>query len=185
MDSEKLLIGTRTMQIYLLVGNIASGKSTFVKQQLDKEPDTLIVNDDLIVKAVHGNDYTLYNTKFKKLYKEIEYRIIQEAILQKVDLIIDRPCNKAKTRKRYTEFIRSFYLRKPTINFINFEFEGSFQHAIRRYKTDARGYSIEDWVGVADRIQSQFDPIDETEDFDQLYQAEYQEGKICLKLLSL
>jgi len=53
-------------KIQILVGMIASGKSTYSKHAA--RLGFIVVNDDAIVNAVHGEDYTLYDKKLKLLW---------------------------------------------------------------------------------------------------------------------
>ena len=56
--------------IKVLVGHISSGKTTY-SSQCARE-GWVIINDDAIVNAVHGGDYTLYDKQWKPLYKGCE-----------------------------------------------------------------------------------------------------------------
>lgn len=151
------------MSMEILVGPIASGKSTYAKKEAGK--GALIVNDDAIVTAVHGGHYLLYDESLKPLYKSIENTIIQMGLLLNRTVIIDRPNYSRITRMRYIGLAKS--LDKNVI-VIEFPDEGVEVHAKRRVK-DSRGYPLDYWKKVYLRHQSLYDEPDMfTEELDSL-----------------
>ena len=147
-------------ELVILVGNVASGKSTYCR----KFPDNIIVNDDAIVTSLHGGNYKLYEERLKPLYKSIETHIIMSALSLGKTVIIDRPNQKRSTRQRYIGLAHSLDIPVTIVAMSIFEPE---VHAKRRFKADGRGYSYEDWLRVAKRYKAEFDEIDpEIEEFD-------------------
>jgi predicted kinase len=135
----------RTMpRVKLLIGPIASGKSTLTRRFADR--GDIIVNDDAIVTAVHGGNYRLYNEKLKPLYKATEHSIIMSALSMGRDVVIDRPNFRESTRRRYIELARSFDV--PTTGYIMAK-AAPEEHAARRMKSDPRGYTLQYWIEVA------------------------------------
>lgn len=131
--------------IQILVGLIASGKSTYCKHAAKK--GYIIVNDDAIVNAVHGGDYNLYSEDLKPLYKSIENHIIGVAIAMKKHIVIDRSLNVSISgRERFISLAKSF--DEPTSAVI-FPIELPQLHAMRRYMSDSRERSYEHWLKVA------------------------------------
>lgn len=66
--------------IQVLVGMIASGKSTYARNAARR--GFLVVSEDEIVKLVHGQDYKLYDDALKPIYKTIENQIVGSAIIR-------------------------------------------------------------------------------------------------------
>ena len=131
-------------KIKLIIGPIASYKSTLTKRFA--LAGDIIVNDDAITTAVHGGDYTLYDSKLKPLYKSVEHQIISMALSMGRNVVIDRPNFRASTRRRYIELARSFDM--VTIGYIMTRCSPEV-HAERRAKSDVRGHTMEYWLGVA------------------------------------
>jgi predicted kinase len=158
--------------IYILIGPIASGKSTFAKKKAKE--GALIINDDSIVNALHANEYTLYNKDLKILYKQLEMVIITTGVALGRDIVIDRPCHSRSTRQRYTEIARSIDHPVTAVLFSDF---GPEMHARRRSESDARGYDYEYWLRVAKEHQKMMQPLDAVaEGFNFVQKVDWYEG---------
>jgi predicted kinase len=132
------------MKLEILCGMIASGKSTYCREKI--KTGAVVVNDDAITTAVHGGDYTLYDDKLKILYKAVEMAIITHAFALGRDVVIDRPCLMASTRRRYTEIARGFDVPAEIVVFEKCSPE---IHAKRRAASDCRGHDYDYWLKVA------------------------------------
>lgn len=131
--------------VEVLVGIIASGKSTYSSERA--RSGAIIVNDDAIVEAVHGGDYTLYDKKLKPLYKNIENNILSSAILLGRDCIIDRGTNVSrKSRLRWIGVAQSM---ETPIRAVVFYDDGAAVNADRRMQHNSRGLSLDFWYGAA------------------------------------
>lgn len=152
--------------IQLLVGTIASGKSTYSTELAHL--GFIVINDDSIVTAVHGGNYLLYDKKLKPLYKSIENHILTTAIALGKSVIIDRGTNlKVNSRKRWVGLASS--LDVPIVA-VTFPFETAAVHAGRRMISDSRGYSFEDWQTVASYHLNSYEPVNIYEEqFRELY----------------
>ncbi len=128
--------------LIILVGNIASGKSTF-KKYIE---NSIHINDDDIVNILHG-DYKKYDTKLKNLYKGIENFILTTSLSYGKTVVVDRPCMTKKTRSRYIGLANSL---DSQIIIVNFKKEHYTTHAKRRFYSDNRGYDLAYWTKVAE-----------------------------------
>lgn len=132
-------------KIQVLVGMIASGKSTYCNSAA--KYGVLCVTDDSIVNMLHANNYDQYNKDLKILYKSIENHIISHAILLNKIVIIDRGLNVGlRGRQRYLSLAKSFDCEIEAIVFPN---EGPEVHAKRRFESDNRGLSYDRWLYCA------------------------------------
>jgi len=154
-------------KLTLLVGNIASFKSTYCKQIIAEKNNILVVNDDSIVNSLHI-DYTKYDKKLKPLYKQIENTIIVMGAMAGYDIIIDRPNLTRATRKRYLGLAYSLELFSEILVFPQ---ESVEIHASRRYTNDSRGYSYEAWLSVAVRNANMYEPPTSDECDNIIYRA--------------
>jgi predicted kinase len=151
--------------IEVLCGCIASGKSTWAKKRA--EEGWIIINDDAIVMAVHGNDYTLYHKSLKPLYKAVEDNILHTAVAMGKSVVIDRGLDLAQqSRQRWIALAKSLDIR---IVARTFKVEKPEIHAKRRMESDGRGLPFEHWIEAAERHFSVYEPPTVEEGFDCVY----------------
>ncbi len=131
--------------IELLIGPIASGKSTYCNKKAKE--GWIVVNDDSIVLALHGGNYGLYDGSLKPLYKQIETNMILGAISNNRNVIIDRTNMSLKVRRRFITLAQS--IDQDIIGII-FKNEGPQIHGTRRYNADNKGNSLEKWISIAE-----------------------------------
>lgn len=139
--------------IELLIGMIASGKSTYAKKRASE--GALIVNDDSFTMALHANQYQLYSESLKPLYKDLELTTILDGHMLGRDIIIDRPNFSIETRKRYISL--ASMLDTKAVGVI-FPVEAPEVHAKRRFASDSRGGSLEKWCAVANFHHAHYEP---------------------------
>jgi predicted kinase len=149
----KLIINVEIVMIEVLIGNIASGKSTYCKKRA--EEGWIILNDDEIVKMVHGGDYSLYDERLKPLYKSVETTVLQNSLLLHQNVVIDKGTNiTVNSRKRWIGLASAF---DTQITAVVFPFESPEIHAERRYKSDDRNLSYERWLRVASELGRKYE----------------------------
>lgn len=148
------------MRLEILVGPLASGKSTYCNQAAEK--GDVIVNDDSIVNSIHAGNYKLYDESLKPLYKTTENTIIQVALALGRRVVIDRPNHSVAMRQRYIGLGRSF---DATVAIIMFDREEPIVHAKRRVASDSRGHDLDYWLMVAKKHEGQYEPPDQAIEF--------------------
>lgn len=151
------------MRLELLVGPIASGKSTYCRTAAQE--GAIIVNDDSIVTSVHGGDYRLYQKSLKPLYKSVENCIVSTALAMGKRVIVDRPNHSISMRRRYIGIGKSFDV---PVRVVMFERRDPTVHGFRRAHGDARGYDAEYWTEVAQYHEDHYQqPNPDIEHFDE------------------
>ena len=151
------------MRLELLVGPIASGKSTYCRTAAKE--GAIIVNDDAIVIAVHGGDYFLYQKSLKPLYKSIENCIVGTALAMGKVVIVDRPNHSISMRRRYIGLGKSF---DAIVRVVMFERHDPKVHRKRRFDGDSRGTSLESWIKIAQHHEDLYEqPDPDMEHFDE------------------
>lgn len=157
--------------IEILVGPIASGKSTYC--QIAANHGSFILNDDAIVNMLHANDYTRYNPNYKILYKSIENHIVASVLAMDRSVVIDRGLNiSIQGRKRFITLAKSFdVLCHATV----FKKEDPAIHAERRMKSDSRGHDYEYWLSVARLHDLHYEYPTVEEGFDKIYEMSYEQ----------
>jgi predicted kinase len=132
-------------KLQVLVGMIASGKSTYCKHAAKR--GTIIINDDAIVTMVHGGFYKLYKKDLKPLYKSVENHIASTALAMGKNVVVDRGLNTSHwSRMRWIGISHSM---DAIAEAVVFKREAPEVHARRRFLADARGYSYEEWLTCA------------------------------------
>lgn len=167
------------MKLQVLVGMIASGKSTYAKNAARQ--GVLCMNDDAIVNMLHADDYTLYKKELKILYKSVENHVIGTGLAMNRPVLVDRGLNVSKQgRQRWLAIAKSFDVPCEAIIFAN---EGVEVHAQRRFNSDGRGHPIHYWLRVAERHNSQYIEPTVDEGFDAVHHISFEEiksGKVIL-----
>jgi len=149
--------------IEVLVGTIASGKSTWARKMAGD--DWIVVNDDAIVNSLHAGDYTLYQEDLKPLYKSIEDHILHIAVAMGKNVLIDKGLSlNKKSRARWIALGRS--LDVPVRARV-FDIVAPETHAKRRSK-ESRGHSYDYWLMVAKRHIDVYEPPTLDEGFESI-----------------
>lgn len=150
-------------KVQVCVGTVAAGKSTFAKKRARE--GALVLNDDNIVNALHGNNYSLYEKELKPVYKGIGYAILSYGILAGRDVVVDRLNIKKSTRKRYITAVESM---DAEVEAVIFPMVHPKQHARWRVASNARGASYEKWLEVAEEKFDKYTPVSDDEGFDSI-----------------
>jgi predicted kinase len=166
-------------KIQLLVGEVASGKSTYAKNAA--RMGIIIINDDSIVNTVHADEYTLYNTKLKPLYKSVENHILSIALALGRSVLVDRGLNgSVHGRQRWIAMARSLDV---SCDAVVFPFDGEDVHADRRFNHDPRGHDFTYWLDVVKAHRSEYQEPSLSEGIDAIHSItfdEIKEGKVIL-----
>jgi predicted kinase len=148
------------LRVEILVGMIASGKSTYCQKRASE--GAIIINDDAIVTAVHGGDYTLYDENLKHLYKSITNNILHMSLALGKHVVIDRPGITRSQRRRPIALANSL---EASAVIIKFPMESPEIHAKRRYDHDDRGHTYTKWLDVARYHASIYEEPNENEGY--------------------
>ncbi len=150
--------------IELLVGMIASGKSTYARKRADE--GALVVSHDDLTQMLHAR--YRYEQGLRDVYRRMEEALALHAIKAGRDVVIDRTHLTLESRKRWIELARRESPFTVPILAVVFPIESPLDHAGRRFETDPRGRSDEDWLRVAEHHykQAQAEPISQWEGFD-------------------
>lgn len=149
----------------ILVGMIASGKSTYCKQQAQRNL-SIIVNDDAIVELCHAGNPQLYRQAGRGLYKAIELQIAITALSRFDSVVVDKGvCISARSRRRWVGLAHAFDVHCRAVVFIP---DTPERHAQKRFESDSRGYSLGYWQGVAKEHAAKWEEPTLAEGFDEI-----------------
>lgn len=165
--------------IFVLVGMIGSGKSTYARRRAAE--GALVVCHDDLCRMLHagcpvGPNSSGYEPELRACYREMEEDLARVAIKHGRDVVIDRTHLTRESRERWTSFAR--YPRfpswaQPSVIAVVFPMEDPEVHALRRFTSDARGRTYDQWLQVARHHHDQAarEPLSEAEDFDEIRNA--------------
>ena len=146
--------------IEVLVGMIASGKSSYAKSAANQ--GKIVINDDSLVLSFHGGNYLLYDPKLKPFYKAVETNSICNALLAGKSVVIDKTNLSRESRLRYVSLAKILDVESKAVCFPVCSPE---LHAERRFQSDSRGYSFEHWIRVAQSHLREYTPVSPDEGF--------------------
>lgn len=159
-------------QILVLVGFIASGKSTLCRRLAGE--GWIVMCDDSIVTAVHGGRYELYDRSNVALYKSTENHIACMALALGKPVVIDRGVNgTVSSRRRWLGIAKS--LDVPCRALV-MPMASPQEHARRRALSDPRGRTHQWWIDVASRHAVEFQMPTLAEGFDSVDAYHPEEG---------
>lgn len=132
--------------LYILIGPIASGKSTWSKNFIKDNPETLIVNRDSLREMVYG-EY-LFLPEKEPIIKRMAIECTKIALWNDYDVIIDET---NLTRKKRESFLKNLKdVMEEDIEYKYIYFSSQNGNVERRMKSDSRGYTKEKWQEVYD-----------------------------------
>jgi predicted kinase len=155
----------------VLVGMIGSGKTTYARQRADD--GALVISLDDLTEMLHAR--YRYEPELRKCYQQMEHSLAWAGLCAGRDVIIDRTHLTLESRRRWITWAGNFdsmqdYEGKgyhtPVVAIV-FPREPALVHARRRFETDARGRSLEEWdlVAAHHEAQAEAEPISDGEGF--------------------
>jgi hypothetical protein len=158
------------MKLEILVGMIASGKSTYARKRADE--GALVVSHDGLTEMLHA--CYRYEPELRDVYRRMEEALVDCAFRASRDVVIDRTHLTAESRNRWVSFYwnRFGYTNheQHPIIAVAFPIESPETHAIRRTEHDSRGRSYGDWLKVAahHHEQAMQEPLSDVEGFSEI-----------------
>jgi len=150
--------------LYICVGLIGSGKSTWARENAKKGQNTVIVNRDHLRTMLLGK--YRYDKRFEPIIKNMALDIASRALTYGLSVVIDETCLTRSSREGWVSTIAAPYDRCVAVHFTNTE-----GNVDRRMADDPRGYSREKWQEVYDGMLARFEPITEDEGFDEVIEV--------------
>ena len=155
------------MMMELLIGPIASGKSTWTARRARE--GAIVLNDDSLVTSLHGGHYDLYDKKLKPVYKTIPLMMAGMAVLAGRDVVIDSTNLTRAVRGRWIGMAKMYDI--PVVGVL-FDRKSPAEHAGRRANADDRGHGFDYWLNVARYHDSIYEAPDVSEGMDNLVPIE-------------
>jgi len=173
-EQEIVRLGVLLMRIEVLVGMIASGKSTYARKRADE--GALVISHDALTEMLHAS--YRYEESLWQAYRTMEESIAFNCLSAGRDVVIDRTHLTHESRQRWIKLrdnyvsLNTFNGREPQVSIVAvvFPVEAPAIHARRRELHDDRGRSYDEWFKVAAHHyrQIQSEPIGIYEGFDEI-----------------
>lgn len=147
--------------IEVLVGMIASGKSTYARERADQ--GALVISHDDLTQMLHAR--YRYEPGLRACYRAMMVQLAVNAIVAGRDVIVDRTHLTRESRQLWIETARGAGVR---VIAVVFPIEPAAIHAERRFRADARGRTLEEWHQLAAHhaVQAGVEPLMIAEQFD-------------------
>jgi len=151
--------------LYILTGNIGSGKTTQAKKYRDR--GCVILSRDSFRYALGGGKY-LFDYDIEPIIQEIVQVSFMELLELKVDILIDELNTTIKTRKEYIKLAK-----KHKYNIIGVIMPSlNKEESVKRRMTNNHGDTSEQtWELVWDRFNRKFQPPTLKEGFDRILEG--------------
>jgi AAA domain len=158
------------MRLEVLIGMIASGKSTYARHRAD-EGALVICHDDL-TEMLHKR--YRYEADLRKVYADMMTCLVRFSLRAGKDVVVDRT-NLTKSA-RYTwigvawEWNLNAGTKAVEIEAVVFPQDRPEVHSTRRFESDGRGRHLNEWLNVALHHAEQLrdEPVTLAEGFDSI-----------------
>lgn len=148
--------------LYMTVGFLGSGKSTWVKNFAKDHPKTKIVSSDDLRKMLNG-DYK-YVPELDALLDKVMEHMIRELFYRGYDVIVDA-CN--LTKKRRDTWFGTKVKKRVAVIFMK---KTKKEHIENRMKSPhCESENLEYWSNIYDSQNKQFEPVLKGEMDDMIY----------------
>jgi predicted kinase len=151
-------------EMIILIGNIASGKTTLSKEYYRK--GYLVVCADEIRNMLSVDNYIFDYELEDNVIHEATHSITENILKLNKDVVIDETMMKVKYRKAYIDLAKKYNYKVIGIVLADY---GKEVHVERRMKDNARNCSAKLWSEVYERMSNNYEKPTLEEGFDELY----------------
>jgi len=152
------------MRLYIMVGNIGSGKSTLVKKLLAKNPNIVVIARDALRYMIGGGDY-VFNPKLEPTIFNTAEQAIEQFMLLGVDILVDETNMSSAHRKEYLTLARRYGYEAVAIVMPVLDKKTSVDRRMQNpHGQDDRAL----WEGVWDKFTAIYERPTEEEGFSQV-----------------
>lgn len=147
----------QVINLYLTIGLIGSGKSTWAKNKAEAEKRTIIINRDSFREMIKAK--YVYDVELEGLVKSMARGALEKALINEFDIIIDE--TNITTKKRM-EWINAAKFLKPNNVELNIIYVWctETERNVELRMNDSRGMTREQWEGVFNSMKNAFENPD-------------------------
>jgi len=135
-------------KIYMMIGNVGSGKSDLARHLCKKYGAVRVCMDDIVM-MVHG-EYGRYEKKCKNMYHAVEIEVIETAVKKGFDVVIDRTNLDLAGRARFMLLAKS--LRAEVIGYLfPTMLDVVPEVLLKRRMKNPRGKTRSQWISIINK----------------------------------
>lgn len=152
-----------SFRVYLMVGLLGSGKSTWAKQKVFYEPDTVIV-DRAVMKNMLLGIYSYGPSEVASMVKCLARDAVRYAAEDGLNVVIDEPNLTVRDRSEWLEFVAMVAKDAKRELFLQVvycaESDGNVGY---RCQGGLRGLSVYRWTDVLKGMKERFESVSDDE----------------------
>jgi predicted kinase len=157
--ARKLLKLCKSNSAIIIVGNIGTGKSTFIRKNYNKK--FVVINNDSIQTSISGGNYDQYDYNKRDIYNEIENLLIRKAKKLNFNIIIDRTNINKEKRNKYITLLK----QNGFDDIYCICFGPGNKKSLKRRLKDNRKISKERWERVHYKFKTEYENPELSEGF--------------------
>jgi tRNA uridine 5-carbamoylmethylation protein Kti12 len=165
--------------IYICCGLPGSGKSTWSKQFVLNNVNTVIVNRDAFRSMFNGK--YIYNVSLEPLVKDAAKQTFISCLNKYCNVVIDETNFLNRLRKDWLNIIENHDMGRDNFNVIAVVFS-EMTNNVKNRMNDSRGICHDEWKSVITGMKNNFERVHIEEGFDSIVHIPF--DKACLGLLS-
>lgn len=152
------------MRLYVMVGNIGSGKTTLVKKILAKSPEIVVIARDALRYMIGGGKY-IFNPELESAIFSSATDIIKRFMDLGVDILVDEVNVSQEYRKDYLDLAKQYGYESVAVVMPELDKKVS----VDRRMQDPHGQDDRIlWEGVWDKFDAIYEKPTEKEGFDKI-----------------
>lgn len=137
----------------ILIGNIGAGKSTYIKELLKKNSNSLVFSKDMIRYMIGGGNY-IFDLNIEPLITKVGFYFVESAIIEgKYNIIIDETNMSKFQRAEYLDIAEVWGYKKVAIIMPKLSKSESVN---RRLQNPHGEFSKEVWESVWERKEKEY-----------------------------
>ena len=160
-------VAERIPTVYMMQGLPGSGKSSWARNKMARNPKTLVVCRDDLRRMVRGGEY-VFDPDLEPVIVEMDTAILRICLRYGFDVIMDET-NISRNRRRDVlgsiEYSIKCEKELDAVRTVCVVMDGGGKNLDNRM-ADGRGYSRDHWAGVIEKLRGVSEPVGDDEGFD-------------------
>ncbi|MBN1467701.1 MAG: AAA family ATPase [Fusobacteriaceae bacterium] len=152
-------------KLIILIGNIGSGKTTFIKSQRLVKKGYVVIARDRLRYAIGGGDY-IFNVDYEPIIWQTALELFEKFLKLGVKIVVDEVGITKLIRKRYIFLAKKYKYKTIGIEMPRFSKRKSVNH---RMKNPHGQFDRRLWERVWDKFNKVYEKPTKSESFSQLF----------------
>lgn len=147
--------------VFIMVGNIGSGKSTLIRKLINMH-DGVIINKDSLFESMCGS-YGIYDSNKIDFYNDVEFELMRSSLKKGYNVFIDRLNINKEQRTKFINIAKEY-----TDKIIAYDFGHDNEEGLERRKKNNRGMPDSVWEKVFEITKKAYEPPTKEEGFSEI-----------------